>query len=373
MRENFAKISRLRVVVLFLLYTALLLALPLFLISIIFQLNYNPDVLALSETDYGKVFGRHIVNRDQRFADSEYKDEVNRVKNFLLLGLDSTNQEHTDVIIVVQYDPQTNKLQTIAVARDILVDIGDKTIKLNSLRSYSPYSEISTNRQVAEFFEQEWQISIDATFIINMNKLVNMIDYLGGIPVTIQRSFEDCNFPLDSDGNCPRFEKGLEVMNGQRARIFSRSRSSTDNPAEACDPARNARQIQVLVSLFQTIISRLRFYLDSGDNIQLLSLTHEIQNNIDSTLTLDELLTHIDSFSSNNSVFAFGKRRVIREGEELCPNGDPSYQLTYCDGSTPDTNDNQSVDIFKYYFEFDPNQEIDSEEIDSKETNLCSI
>ncbi|HLC94436.1 MAG TPA: LCP family protein [Patescibacteria group bacterium] len=113
--------------------------------------------------------------------------------------------------------------------------------------------------------------AIDAVFIIDFERFSKLIDYIGGINVYIDRSFEDFKYPIKGRENdvCDgkdefacryeyiTFQKGWEHMDGVRALKFARSRFSPDK-IEGTDFARARRQQKIFMSLYEKILQKLK-------------------------------------------------------------------------------------------------------------------
>ncbi|MBU1127423.1 LCP family protein, partial [Patescibacteria group bacterium] len=95
------------------------------------------------------------------------------------------------------------------------------------------------------------------------------IDLVGGIDVEVENTFDDYKYPIEDEDGIPvsegelyehiHFEKGMQVMDGETALKYARSRNSTDE-IEGGDDARSRRQQKTIIAFkdkvlkFQTLM-----------------------------------------------------------------------------------------------------------------------
>ena len=177
--------------------------------------------------------------------------------NFLILGLDSRPGEKTlltDTIIIGMARPSRGKIGFLSLPRDLW--IRDLATKINALYYYG--KKTNPNDPAYLIKENVRAITgeeINYSILLNFGKISELIDLLGGVEIEVAEAFEDNTYPLD-DGfgqtTTIRFEKGKQLMNGERALQYIRSRKSA-NPAEGNDLARNRRQLQVVEAVLAKI------------------------------------------------------------------------------------------------------------------------
>ena len=182
--------------------------------------------------------------------------------NLLLLGISGENYtagDLTDTIIFISLDHQTGKILTLSLPRDIWIT--PLRTKLNSVYHYGGFDLAKTT--VAEILGQP----VDYVLLIDANLFVKIIDFLGGVEVEVERSFDDYRYPLagkenDDCGGDPEyrcryehlhFEAGRQHMDGQRALKYVRSRFAEGE--EGTDFARSQRQRRLLLAVKNKILS----------------------------------------------------------------------------------------------------------------------
>jgi LCP family protein required for cell wall assembly len=151
-----------------------------------------------------------------------------------------------DTIMVIRTDPDHQRMYYLSIPRDLEVDIpGQGHEKINSsLPLGGPSLAIRTVRGAFGF-------EINHIILLDMTSFKQVIDALGGIDVDVRTpavTKHEC--PYRSAAKCQRwggwrFGRGLQHMDGKRARIYARIRTNDLNPAEG-DLNRVGRQQQVL-------------------------------------------------------------------------------------------------------------------------------
>ena len=151
-----------------------------------------------------------------------------------------------DTIMLIRTDPDHQRMSYLSIPRDLEVDVpGYGHEKINSsLPLGGPSLAIRTVREAFGF-------EINHIILLDMTSFKQVIDALGGIDVDVRTpavTKHEC--PYRSAAKCQRwggwrFGRGLQHMDGKRARIYARIRSNDLNPAEG-DLNRTGRQQQVL-------------------------------------------------------------------------------------------------------------------------------
>jgi polyisoprenyl-teichoic acid--peptidoglycan teichoic acid transferase len=202
--------------------------------------------------------------------------------NFLLVGLDPDNGA-TDTLLIASLYHKENKISTVNIPRDFYInDPQAGSTKINAVFPIMRNSSGNAKKAMeylVNFISQEFNIPVHYWFSINVNGLRQAIDLVGGVDVTVDRGFTDCQFPTDGYTGfitpCPTFKEGTENMNGMRASIYARSRHSAD-PLIGSDFNRTWRQSQVIQALITKIknmnlwenITKIKDYLKIlGDNL----------------------------------------------------------------------------------------------------------
>jgi LCP family protein required for cell wall assembly len=151
-----------------------------------------------------------------------------------------------DSIMLIRTDPEHHSMSYLSIPRDLEVDVpGFGHEKVNSaLPLGGPSLMIRTIREAFGF-------EINHVIVLDMSSFKDVIDALGGIDVNVRSpavTKHECPYP--SAERCQRwggwrFGRGIQHMDGKRARIYSRIRKNDLAPGEG-DLNRTGRQQQVL-------------------------------------------------------------------------------------------------------------------------------
>lgn len=208
----------------------------------------------------------------QTLTDESKLQTIDKTVNILILGIPGGNHDGpnlSDSINVIHYDMKTNKIAVIGIPRDIWSDTMQD--KINSAYSYGEAKQKGgglklAKAEVAGIIGQPIPYGI----VISFDKFRELIDFLGGIDVNVERDFVDQDFPIngkeeDLCGGDPEyrcryetvsFKKGIQHMDGTTALKFVRSRHAEG--IEGSDFARNHRQQLVMSTVKNKIIGTLK-------------------------------------------------------------------------------------------------------------------
>ena len=210
-------------------------------------------------------------------------DSTNGRTNVLLLGVDkragssytykdSNGVEHkngflTDTIIILSVGTGTKDAVMVSIPRDTWVDVpGWDGVSASSGKINSIYSLGNTQGYpggglalAEEVVSSKLGLPIHYAVRIDFECFNESIDTLGGFEVGVGKAFDDYQYPISGKENsvCPNrsfscryehahFEKGLQLMSGDKALQYVRSRTGTNG--EGSDFARAARQQKVLIA-----------------------------------------------------------------------------------------------------------------------------
>ncbi len=237
---------------------------------------------------------RRLVGAD----DLRLKGEAEGRINVLLLGQGGAKHDGpflTDTIIVVSVDSNTKQVALLSVPRDLAVPIpGYGVRKVNSANAYGEQQAAGTGSTfAARVVSETLGLEIPYYARLSFGGFARMINELGGVPLTVERSFTDAEYPTEANGyTSVSFQQGFQVLSGERALEYVRSRHGTNG--EGSDFARSQRQQQLLLALKGKLLSpatilnpalSLRLYrlltqsvetnLTAGEAVRLASLVRE--------------------------------------------------------------------------------------------------
>jgi LCP family protein required for cell wall assembly len=184
------------------------------------------------------------------------KDEnpgISNVINILLMGFDADyknyaqdgGDSHSDAMLVVSVNTQTEEVDLITLPRDTVTYVpgirgmyklngavnagGGKTTESGLLAACEAASMLLGN------------VPIDYYFAVDMEKVVDIVDLLGGVDIEVTTSF------TAQDGTT--YARGPKHLDGEAAYSYMRARKS----AEGTDVRRTQRQRAVIAALIQKI------------------------------------------------------------------------------------------------------------------------
>lgn len=220
---------------------------------------------------------KRLVGGDDRKLKGEDEDRI----NFLVLGQGGAKHDGpylTDTIMVVSLKPSTKQVALISLPRDLIVPIpGFGLRKINSANAYGEVRGEEGGAQLASSVVSEvLNIPIHYYARLSFSGFAQVIDDLGGVPITIERGFTDPEYPTDYNGlTIVKFEAGWQILNGTQALQYVRSRHG--NNGEGSDFARAKRQQNLLLALKEKLLSpatllnptlALRLYRTLSDSIE---------------------------------------------------------------------------------------------------------
>ncbi len=198
--------------------------------------------------------GRLVASAERPLV-GEQDDRV----NILLLGMGGWGHDGpllTDTIIVLSVKPSTGQAALISVPRDLLVEIPSYGWrKVNHAHALPENEKAGSGPAVAaETIGKTLGMKIAYSVRVDFRGFVKLIDQLGGLTVTVDRSFADDQYPAGKDEvQMVSFAKGTQKMNGETALIYARSRHGGNG--EGSDFARSARQQKILLALKDQVLS----------------------------------------------------------------------------------------------------------------------
>lgn len=151
--------------------------------------------------------------------------------NFLMLGIGGENHEGgelTDSLMVVSLNHRLNTLTTLSLPRDLYVKTDFSGYhKINEIYVYAKnvYEQKDPLKEVATAVETVTAVPIHYYVLVDFKGFEKVVDILGGIQVNVENTFTDYQYPNNNYGRKTiSFKQGLQVMTGQTALEFARSR-----------------------------------------------------------------------------------------------------------------------------------------------------
>ncbi len=185
--------------------------------------------------------------------------------NVLLMGVGGSGHDGaylTDTMIVAQINLKSHEVTLLSIPRDFALTLPKYGYnKINAAYAYAYRDDPDTAGDVAiAAAESVTGLTIPYYAVIDFKGFVEAVDDMGGLDITIDKTFTDATFPndypYDTKGYLSpvTFKAGPAHMNGRTALIFARSRHSAD-AHEGSDFARSERQKKILVAFKDKVLS----------------------------------------------------------------------------------------------------------------------
>ena len=150
--------------------------------------------------------------------DSENKTPVElREKNvnFLICGIDvepGRNHKLTDVIMYVNFDIQSKKVNILQIPRDTYIGEDYPTGKINAVYNQTKNGGING---LISVINDRFKLTIDHYATVTMDGFVRVVDGIGGVEMDVPRT-------ITLEG--VTIKKGYQTLNGKQAEKFVRKR-----------------------------------------------------------------------------------------------------------------------------------------------------
>lgn len=181
---------------------------------------------ALRPATGGNITFNQLLNTPKEFAGKEI--------NILLVGVDrstedgsgedsQSNDGMTDMIMWMHFNNETGELKMLQIPRNIFVTTDASysgNYQINAIAKTQGSDGYNNLNALCEEVSKEFQIHIDGYVSIRMEKLVELVDILGGVY---------CYVPQDLSYKGSYLEQGYRNLDGAAAEFLLRNRHSYAN------------------------------------------------------------------------------------------------------------------------------------------------
>lgn len=188
--------------------------------------------------------------------------------NILVLGKSGEGHvapDLTDTMMFVSVSSESDSIRIISIPRDIW--ISEIRAKINSAYYWGKEKNGDGFSLAKEVVEEVFGKKVHYMVVFDFSSFTKVIDVLGNVEIDVERSFTDEKYPIagkendlcdgDKTYKCRyetiTFEKGVQLMDGDTALKFVRSRNSEGE--EGTDIAREQRQQKVIYAVKNTVFS----------------------------------------------------------------------------------------------------------------------
>lgn len=231
--------------------------------------------------------------------------------NILLLGYGGAGHQGgglTDTIMVMSIKPSTHEVVMISIPRDLVVNFGGKKPAEQEWRKINYALDFGGIKFAKEKVEEVLGLPIQYYVSVDFEGFRQVIDDLGGVNVYVDNAFTDREYPDYNYGyQTISFQTGWQVMSGERALQFARSRHG--NHGEGSDFARSHRQEIILDAVRAQLLSAGTLLNPS----KLTSIFNDLGDHIKTDAQVWEMIRLSDlakDVSSENII-----SKVIDQGE----------------------------------------------------------
>ncbi|MFP4456367.1 MAG: LCP family protein [Clostridia bacterium] len=166
--------------------------------------------------------------------------------NLLFLGIDS-NPGRSDTIVLVSYNPSTEKLLGISIPRDTIVDIPGYY-----RNTENPYGEQRINHAHAyggipltvKTVENFLGINIHYHARVDYSVLHNFVDLIGGVPLNVPY---DMNYTDEAGDLYINLKEGEQTLDGDKAEQFLRWRKNSDGSGDGLGDIGRVQRQQMFI------------------------------------------------------------------------------------------------------------------------------
>lgn len=275
-------------------------------------------------------YSKEMENQDTIQNSSSVKDPF----TVLIMGVDSKKDGlnanasfNGDTLMLISFNPHTLSATVFSIPRDTYVPIAclknNDSSKINSSAAYGTKCVIDTVQNLTD-------IKIDYYVKINFKGVVDLVNALGGIDVTVPDGINFCEQNSDrshkaQDLQC--IKSGYQHMDGEKALAFARHRKTL--------PAGDFQRVQHQQLVVEAIANSAKSLKNIND---FYSILDAISKNIDTNMTTSEMM----------NLYNVGKQVVFGGNNGSMINIQKTY-LTGYDLTMYVNNLRSNVYTFQYY------------------------
>ncbi|MGC9048624.1 MAG: LCP family protein [Patescibacteria group bacterium] len=190
----------------------------------------------------------HLASGKDKILKGELTDRT----NILILGIGGAEHEGpylTDTIILASLKPSTKELALFSIPRDLYVPTADfGWQKINNINSLGTVRMNDGGALTSQTISEIFELPVHYWLRVDFSAFKKFIDWLGGVEIDVERSFVDYQYPAPNFRfQTISFKAGRQIMDGERALQFVRSRHGTNN--ESTDFARTKRQQKLILAV----------------------------------------------------------------------------------------------------------------------------
>jgi LCP family protein required for cell wall assembly len=240
------------------------------------------------DTKVLKEYSKEMKNQDyiENFA------SVTDPFTILVMGVDSTadtlkkaSSFNGDTLMMISFNPHTLNATVFSIPRDTYVPIAciRSSSKINSSAAYG-------NKCIIDTVQNFTGIKIDYYVKVDFKGVVDLVNALGGIDVTVPENVDFCEQNskrsfAPKDLQC--IKSGYQHMDGEKALAFARHRKSY--------PTGDFQRVQMQQLVVEAMANRVKTITSVNDFYRVLDA---VSNNIATNMSTKEMLNLYNVFKS---------------------------------------------------------------------------
>jgi polyisoprenyl-teichoic acid--peptidoglycan teichoic acid transferase len=202
---------------------------------------------------------------------SDLAGGVNLPKGKAFDEVDSSLEGQSDAMMLVRFEPMTNKLVILSVPRDTRVEIEGAGVQKINAANYVGGAALSAKTTSALL----GNVPIDRYLRVNVGGFGQLIDALGGVEIYVPKRMK---YQDDSQHLYINLNEGKQVLDGKKAIQYMRYRHD-----DLGDIGRVQRQQTLMRSLMEQ-------KLNLATVAKIPDILHVLKRNVDTNLSLEEIL-----------------------------------------------------------------------------------
>ena len=280
-------------------------------------------------TNYGEVISNFI------FAPASKVKSSGGRTNILILGKGGEGHvasELTDTIIFASVSHNNSRVTVVSLPRDIWIPA--IRAKINSSYYWGKQKKEEGGLILAKSTVEEIVGSpVHYGMVVDFSGFIKIVDVIGGVAIDVKRGFVDEEYPIPGRENdlCDgdpvfacryetiKFEKGRQMMNGETALKFVRSRNAEGE--EGTDIAREARQQKVITAMKEKGLS-LSTLLNPR---KVFAIWKVLRDSLETDLDTPSAAILVRRLISNKSTQSFVLPEEFLENPPISPRYDNQY------------------------------------------------
>ncbi len=238
-----------------------------------------------------KEYSKEMENQET----IEGSGSVTEPFTLLLMGVDSTSDKlnanaafNGDTLMLITFNPHTLNATVFSIPRDTFVPIAciRSSSKINSSAAYG-------NKCIIDTVQNFTGIKIDYYVKVDFKGVVDLVNALGGIDVTVPEKVDFCEQNskrsfAPADLQC--IKSGYQHMDGEKALAFARHRKTY--------PTGDFQRVQMQQLVVEAMANRVKTISSVNDFYRVLDA---VSNNIATNMSTKEMLNLYNVFKSTIS------------------------------------------------------------------------